>query len=194
MAKAKGPLKIILFTLIVKLPLNGDWLVKIPFAHRQGQGQGKGHRGCSTLNTCVASIVGGWIVPAWIIDQQPEVLSSSKPLILFFGCGLGWKPSDAVSHVGWLTNTLTHTLRQKVGKKHSVLILGHWNLVCRFSEHYIRDCSNMFNLNMSPGVSANISVSFRDMSRNLVCILFEHYLRYCNNRWYLNKSLWHYKG
>ena len=69
----------------------------------------------------------------------------------FFSCALRWKPSGAAIHVWWLRLTHTHTrsLRQIVGKIKSVFMLGYWNLVCRFSKHYLRDCSNRFYLNMS---------------------------------------------
>ena len=52
------------------------------------------------------------------------------------------------SHTYSHTHTLTHSGRKLKNK--SVLILKHWNLVSRFSEHSLGDCSNRFYLNMSP--------------------------------------------
>ena len=59
---------------------------------------------------------------------------------------------------GSITHSLAHTLTcshtpADNWKNQSVFLLGHWNLVCRFSEHYLRDCNNRFYLNCPPGVN-----------------------------------------
>ena len=52
------------------------------------------------------------------------------------------------SHTHSVTYTHIHTLADS-WKNLAVLMLGQWNLVCRFSEHYFRYCNNRFYLNIS---------------------------------------------